>query len=86
MNILMLITQKQNNAEYQSKLAAYQTAQQKHQEELAAWRNSHSDTSNPNGVSASSVQILLSSAYHRRMHFIVLLYLATRLTAFGITT
>lgn len=55
-----IATQKQNNADYTSKLTEYNQAQQNYQRELTSWRNSHSDPINPNGVSTSEVQQQLS--------------------------
>lgn len=55
-----IATQKQNNADYTSKLTEYNQAQQNYQRELTNWRNSHSDSINPNGVSISDVQQQLS--------------------------
>ena len=52
-------TQKQNNSDYSSALAAYQAAQQKYREKLASWKASHNISGNVVSTADVNQQLIL---------------------------
>lgn len=54
-----IATQKQNNSDYASALAAYQAAQQKYREKLASWKASHNISGNVVSTADVNQQLIL---------------------------